>query len=219
MAELRSEEEQLDAIKEWWKSNGTALLVGIVVAAALVLGWHAWQRHQENQSAEASVTYQQLIAIAASDSIDDKARTQAFELADKLESDHSGTLYADLAGLIEAKLAVGANDDARARKALEPLIADSDRPYMQGLAKIELARLQIAAKDADSALKTLDGSFPEALEAQRQAVRGDAFVALDRNDDASQAYQEAQNLAQASDQTLYGLQLKLDDLGAKDATP
>lgn len=218
MAELRTEEEQLDAIKQWWKSNGSALLVGIVIAAAGVFGWQAWQRYQEGQSAEASNAYQQLIAIASSDTLDDNARTQAFDLADGLQSDHGGTLYADLAGLLEAKIAVNAEDDERARQALNDVVANSDRPYMQSLARIDLARLQIAGDDAETALTTLEESVPSALEAQRQNVLGDAYVALERPEEARNAYQQAQSLAQDADQTLYGLQLKLDDLGAEDAT-
>ena len=38
MAELRTEEEQLEAIKRWWKENGTSLLAGAVLAAAGVFG-------------------------------------------------------------------------------------------------------------------------------------------------------------------------------------
>lgn len=218
MAELRSEEEQLDAIKHWWKSNGSALLVGIVVAAAGVFGWHAWQNHQEGQSAEASNAYQQLIAIASSDTLDDNARTQAFDLADGLQSDHGGTLYADLAGLLEAKIAINADDNDRALAALNDVADNSDRPYMQSLARIDLARLQIASDDPDAALETLEASVPGALEAQRLNVQGDAYLALERPEDARNAYQQAQTLAQDADQTLYGLQLKLDDLGAEDAT-
>jgi len=218
VAELRTEEEQLDAIKEWWKSNGSALLVGIVIAAAGVFGWQAWQRYQEGQSAEASNAYQQLIAIASSDTLDDNARKQAFDLADGLQSDHGDTLYADLAGLLEAKIAVNADNTDRARQALSDVIDDSGRPYMQGLARIDLARLQIASDDPNQALKTLEDAVPGALEAQRQSVLGDAYLALERPDDARKAYQQAQSLAQDADQTIYGLQLKLDDLGAKDAT-
>ncbi|WP_110657704.1 YfgM family protein [Salinicola halimionae] len=218
MAELRTEEEQLDAIKEWWKSNGSALLVGIVIAAAGVFGWQAWQRHQEGQSAEASNSYQQLIAIASSDTLDDNARTQAFDLADNLQSDHGDTLYADLAGLLEAKIAVNADDTDRARQALNDVIDDSDRPYMQGLARIDLARLQMTSDDPSKALETLEDAVPGTLEAQRQNVLGDAYLALERSDDARKAYQQAQSLAQDADQTIYGLQLKLDDLGAEDAT-
>lgn len=218
MAELRTEEEQLDAIKLWWKSNGSALLVGIVVAAAGVFGWHAWQNHQESQSAEASNAYQQLIAIASSDTLDDNARTQAFSLADGLQSDHGGTLYADLAGLLEANIAINADDTERASLALSDVVDNSDRPYMQSLARIDLARLQITGDDPNTALKTLESAVPSALEAQRQNVLGDAYAALERPDDARNAYQQAQSLAQDADQTIYGLQLKLDDLGAEDAT-
>lgn len=218
MAELRTEEEQLDAIKQWWKSNGTALLVGVAIAVAGVFGWQAWQRHQNTQAAEASVTYQQLIAIAGSDNIDDNARQQAFTFADQLQSDHGGSLYGDLAGLIEARLAVDSSDNERARQALNEIVENSDRPYMQGLARLDLARLQIADGDPDAALKTLDQTILSALEAQRQDVRGDAFAALERPDDAREAYQQAQTLAQDADQTIYGLQLKLDDLGVEDAT-
>jgi len=218
VAELRTEEEQLDAIKQWWKSNGSALLVGIVIAAAGVFGWQAWQRYQENQSAEASNAYQQLIAIASSDTLDDNARTQAFDLADGLQSDHGGTLYADLAGLLEAKIAINAENNDRARQALNDVVDNSNRPYMQGLARIDLARLQVEGDDPDTALEMLKDSVPGALEAQRQNVLGDAYTALERPEDARNAYQQAQSLAQEADQTIYGLQLKLDDLGAEDAT-
>ena len=43
MAELRSEEEQLEVVKRWWKENGTSLIAGAVLAAAGVFGWNAWQ--------------------------------------------------------------------------------------------------------------------------------------------------------------------------------
>ena len=42
MAELRTEEEQLEAIKRWWKENGTSLIAGVAIAAAGVFGWNAW---------------------------------------------------------------------------------------------------------------------------------------------------------------------------------
>ncbi|WP_110686560.1 YfgM family protein [Salinicola aestuarinus] len=217
MAELRTEEEQLDAIKQWWKANGKSLIAGVLVALVAVLGWNAWERHQANQSASASVAYQQLMAIAGSDSLDENAREQAFSLADQLQSDHGGSLYGDLAGLLEAKIAVNAEDYDRARAALEEISDRSERPYMQGLARVDLARLQLAAGNADVALDTLDTAVPQALEAQRLEVRGDALVSLERPDEARDAYQQAQTQAQDAGQTLYGIDLKLDDLGAEEA--
>ncbi len=41
MAELRTEEEQIEAIKRWWKENGVSLLIGAAIAAAGVFAWKA----------------------------------------------------------------------------------------------------------------------------------------------------------------------------------
>ena len=65
MAELRSEEEQLEVVKRWWKENGTSLIAGAVLAAAGVFGWNAWQNYQEGKSEAASARYQQLINMTA----------------------------------------------------------------------------------------------------------------------------------------------------------
>ncbi|NWN83155.1 MAG: tetratricopeptide repeat protein, partial [Halomonas sp.] len=51
------------------------------------------------------------------------------------------------------------------------------------------------------------------LAAQRAEVRGDAYHALERRDDAATAWREALQLADTQDQPLYGVQLKLDNLG------
>ena len=45
MAEMRTEEEQIEAIKQWWKKNGSSLLIGVGLALAIVFGWQAWQNH------------------------------------------------------------------------------------------------------------------------------------------------------------------------------
>jgi predicted negative regulator of RcsB-dependent stress response len=73
---------------------------------------------------------------------------------------------------------------------------------------------------ADAALKTLDGVWPEAYRSDADALRGDILVSQVRLDDARKAYDAA--LAQA---TLLGLEtgllrIKRDDLGgASHATP
>ena len=56
------------------------------------------------------------------------------------------------------------------------------------------------------------------LAAQRADVRGDAYHALGREDEAREAWREALGLAEERDQPLYGVQLKLDNLGFDEAT-
>ena len=91
MAELRSEEEQLDAIKRWWKSNGTSLIIGVVVAAAGVFAWKAWQNYQDSQAEAASAQYQQLLALAGQQDLGDEALSRAEGLIDTLVNDFGMT--------------------------------------------------------------------------------------------------------------------------------
>ncbi|UYG07316.1 YfgM family protein [Halomonas sp. M4R1S46] len=218
MAELRTEEEQLEAIKRWWKENGTSLILGAVIAAAGVFGWKAWQDYQAGQAEAASQRYQQLLTLSGQDALDEAARRQADGLVTTLTEDHGDSLYADLARLLDARLAVQAGDTAAARTALEGLIAESPRPYLQGLARLRLARLQLADDAAEAALATLDGEIPAPLAAQRADIRGDAHLMLGDREAARAAWREALSLSEASDQPLYGVQLKLDDLGVEETT-
>ncbi|QOR40123.1 tetratricopeptide repeat protein [Billgrantia diversa] len=212
MAELRTEEEQLEAIKRWWKENGTSLIAGVAIAIAGVVGWNAWQSYQDNQAQAASMRYQQVVNLVDSEETDE-ARGLIAEITD----DHGGTLYADLARLIDARLAVDEGELDKAREILDGVIASSKREYVQGLARLRLARLQVATNDAEAALDTLARDVPAALTAQQADVRGDALHALGRDDEARQAWQEALAVAEQRNQPIYGVQLKLDDLGAEEA--
>ncbi|MFG6179279.1 YfgM family protein [Halomonas sp. THAF12] len=218
MAEMRSEEEQVEALKRWWKENGTSLIAGAVIAAAGVFGWKAWQDYQAGQAEAASATYQQLLTLSGQDTLDEGARQQAEQLVSNLAEEHGDSLYTDLARLLEARLAVQAGDTDAAKTALEALVSDAERPYLQGLARVRLARLQLAGDDAESALATLDGEIPAPLAAQRADIRGDAHLALGDREAARDAWQEALSLSEASDQPLYGVQLKLDDLGVEETS-
>ncbi|MFW3615004.1 YfgM family protein [Billgrantia antri] len=212
MAELRTEEEQLEAIKRWWKENGTSLIAGVAIAIAGVVGWNTWQSYQDNQAEAASMRYQQLVSLADGDDVDEARR-----LIGEITDQHGRTLYADLARLIDASLAVEEGDLDAARQALEGVIEASGRPYVQGLARLRLARLQVADGEAEAALDTLARDVPASLTAQQADVRGDALRALGRDDEARQAWQEALAVAEQRNQPIYGVQLKLDDLGAEEA--
>nr|WP_297458931.1 tetratricopeptide repeat protein [uncultured Halomonas sp.] len=218
MAELRTEEEQLEAFKRWWKENGTSLIVGVVIAIVAVVGWKAWQSYQANQAEAASMRYQQLLSLAAQPSLEGDALAQAQQLIGEINDENGDTLYADLATLIEARLMVVEDDNAAAIGALETLIKRTQRDYLKGLARLRLARLQLAEGDAEAALASLEAGVPDSLGAQRADTRGDVLLALGREDDAREAYRTAMTLSRETGQPVYGVQLKLDNLGAEDAT-
>ncbi|MDN3524762.1 tetratricopeptide repeat protein [Halomonas sabkhae] len=216
MAEMRTEEEQLEAIKRWWKENGVSLLIGAAIAGAGVFAWNSWQDYQTGKAEAASQRYQQLLQLTSQGQLGDSARSRAEELATTLVDEHGDSLYADLGQLLSARLAVSDGDQGAARQALEGVIADSEHAYLQGLARLRLARLQVAADEAETALSTLDGEIPETLSAQRADIRGDAHFALGQNAQAADAWREALQLAEQGGDSLFGVQLKLDNLSTQE---
>nr|WP_289072907.1 tetratricopeptide repeat protein [uncultured Halomonas sp.] len=218
MAELRSEEEQLEVVKRWWKENGTSLIAGAVLAAAGVFGWNAWQNYQEGKAEAASARYQQLINMTAGTTLEDDRLSEAQTLIDELTDDYGNTLYAELAQLLEARLAVEQGDLSTAKQALQDVASHSSRRYVQSVAWLRLARIEVAQGNPEAALALLDQPISDALAAQQANVRGDAFFAQNQPEQAREAWQTAQSIAQNQNQPLYGVQFKLDDLGAEEAT-
>jgi predicted negative regulator of RcsB-dependent stress response len=212
----RSEDEQLDVIKRWWKENGTSLIAGAALAAAGVFGWNAWQDYQADKAEAASVRYQQLVSLAAGNELEGDQLSEAREMVDEIVSEHDDTLYAELALLLDARLAVQQDDLDSAVESLTQVAESSSRRYVQSLAWLRLARLAIANEDPERALELLDEPITEPLAAQQANVRGDAYMALGQNDQARNAWQDALELAQQQGQPLYGVQFKLDDLGAEE---
>ena len=75
MAELKTEEEQIEAFKAWWKKNGVMLIVAVAVAASSYFGWQAWKNSQANYTSEASALYQNLVQAAADLSDENNQKT------------------------------------------------------------------------------------------------------------------------------------------------
>ena len=217
MAELRSEEEQLEVVKRWWKENGTSLIAGAVLAAVGVFGWNAWQNYQEGKSEAASARYQQLINMTAGTTLEEDQLSAAQALIDELTDDYGNTLYAELAQLLEARLAVQQGDLSAAKQALQDVASNSSRRYVQSLAWLRLARIELAEGNPEAALELLDQPITDTLAAQQANVRGDAHLALGQPEQAREAWQAALEIAQTQNQPLYGVQFKLDDIGAEEA--
>ncbi len=79
----RTEEEQLEALKKWWQTNGKAVIMGIGASLLLIVGWRAWQDHSRSTSEAASVAYQEVLEAAQ------KAAANAFAdiMPDAAEAD------------------------------------------------------------------------------------------------------------------------------------
>jgi len=61
----RTEDEQIQAIKNWWKENGVSTVLTLCVAVAAVFGWRGWQDQQQQKLDAAAVTYQSMLKLLA----------------------------------------------------------------------------------------------------------------------------------------------------------
>ncbi len=202
-----TEEEQLEALKRWWKENGKSALVGLGLGVAVILGWNYWQEYKKGQAEQASALYDQLLKAAQTDKKD-----TALKLAERIQSQFSSTEYAAYSGLLQAKMKVEQGDVAAARKIFEKIGSESNKE-LANIAKIRLVRLMMANKEYEQALQIInevDPSTSVSFSGNYDELVGDLYVALDRLDQARTSYQNALRNGYQSQ----FLQLKIDDLTA-----
>ncbi|POA19308.1 GTP-binding protein [Pseudomonas sp. FW300-N1A1] len=210
-----TEDEQLADLKDWWTRNGKPLVTGGLLALVIVFGWQAFQKYQGNQSQGASMLYQQLLETTLTpDGKPDMARVA--DLSNKLNSEFSGTAYAQYGSLFVAKVAV---DSGKLDDAARELKAVADKPANAALGEVarqRLAQVLAGQNKVDEALKLLEGDADKAFLATREELKGDLLVQLGRTDEAHAAYQKAK-AALSDEAAVGGLQIKLDDLAKGDA--
>ena len=205
MSTYQTEEEQVEAIKRWWKENGTSVIAGLVIGLGGVFGWQAWGNYQDRIGGEASIAFTQLIsAVQRGDN--ESAEKQAQQLRDNFE----GSSYALFAGLSEARLKMEAGDSAAAKAKLEWVIKESKVPALTEMAQLNLARILLDEGDlagAEQQARVKSGGFA----GEFAQLRGDIAQAKGDLETAEAAYTEAMS-GKVSDRAL--LQMKLDDLAA-----
>jgi len=91
--EYETEEQQVEALKSWWAENGRAVIAGVVIGVVIIGGWSFWKNRVESKTVAASDAYSRAIeAVTQGDS------NSALELADEVQDDFPGHLYASYTG-------------------------------------------------------------------------------------------------------------------------
>ncbi|MDX9873662.1 MAG: tetratricopeptide repeat protein [Spongiibacteraceae bacterium] len=214
----RTEEEQLEAVKRWLRTNGVGLVVAIGLALALTFGWRYWNERQEMLRDQGGARYEALLQAVeqARQSGDSDARTTAQTLAMQMKNDFKGNAYGTVGALFAAALAVDAGDLDAAAGELRWILEQRSDPVLAALARYRLARVVLAQGEPGEALEILGTGDPQGYAAVYEQLRGDILLAQGNRDGARAAYEKARTLYQETE-ALPGdplLELKLHDLGA-----
>ncbi|MDQ3731703.1 MAG: tetratricopeptide repeat protein [Pseudomonadota bacterium] len=186
MASYHSDEEQVEALKRWWRDNGRSVIAGAIIGVSALLGWRGWATYQDNQAADASIHYAALQNAMGRDdarAVEHNAQT--------LVEPYASTPYASLAALALAKFKAQAGDLRAAEAQLRWAIDHTSQQVVANLAKIRLARVLNAQGRHEEALAMLADEFPAAYTSLVEEVRGDALVAQNKTEAARLAYDRA----------------------------
>lgn len=207
MEMYQTEEQQLEAIKRWWKDNGASVIAGVAIGAALIVGYGLWKDHQRSLGEQAAGQYQQVIKA-----MEAKQTESAEKLNERLVMNYDSTVYGGFARLAQAKLKADGGDLAAARRMLEGLLAASAEEKFKHVARLRLGQVLLDSNEAPAALSLVEQAQAKgfgAFERDYELLKGDIYSALNRRDEAKTAYQTAQRLGASS----ASLEMKLEELG------
>jgi predicted negative regulator of RcsB-dependent stress response len=208
---MKTEEEQVEALKRWWKENGKSLVLTIAVSIGGVLSWNAYQDHQANQAETASVYFQQLMISSPAGQLNESQIAEVRYNSELLKTEFDASTYAQFGALMLARVEVQEGNLTAAAAELQWVIEQQGDAEINALATIRLAKLLGAQGQYDKALALLvDGD--DAWQLGRLEVRGDLLVAQGELDAARVAYEKASVLADTNGASNPLLGLKLDNL-------
>jgi predicted negative regulator of RcsB-dependent stress response len=213
--EYLSEQEQLERLTGWLRANVPWIVVGLAVGGLIVGGWRWWQARTDANGVAAATSYAQVL-----DAFDRGNRTGGLDLVEQLRRAHPDSPYVDQADLAAARLLLETGQPERAVSYLQAVIGHARDAQLVLVARLRLARVQIAQNHADAALTTLGTADQGAFEGRFAEVRGDAYFAKGDKVQALREYRAARAAAGPTQAANELLDLKINDLaGAASSTP
>jgi predicted negative regulator of RcsB-dependent stress response len=208
MAYDLEEQEQIDALRAWWKQNARLVTVALVAAALAAAGVSGWRWYQQRQSEQASALYAALEkAVRASDA------KQVRELSTQVMERYPRTAYGPMAALVAAKISFDAGDLKNAGSQLEWAAGHARDDETAAVARLRLAAVRLDEKRYDEALALLGQKPPESFDGLYADLRGDVLVAQGKLGEARAAYQQALEKLPAGSTFRLMVQAKLDGIG------
>ncbi len=186
MSTYQTDEEQVEALKKWWKENGLSVIGGAVLGLAIIGGWQGWMSYMQTQG-EAASSHFETMRVSSMAGDQDKAVSSG----QRLIGEFGDTAYGAFAGLELARLSYQKGQKEAARQHLQWVLDHGVDTALVELARLRLARLLVDMNDLDAADAIIAKSTSKAYAGAAAALRGD--IAKLRGDTAGayRAYQDA----------------------------
>jgi predicted negative regulator of RcsB-dependent stress response len=202
-----SEKERWEWVRAQVRENAPAVIAAVIVVLGALAGWRWWQDRQDAARVAASGRYMSMV-----EAIEHGDHAQAMLLLGELERDSAGSPYADQAKMLAARVYMDGGELDKAATELSTVVAQSKDLDLASVARLRLARVQVAQGKADAALATLGASDTTAFAGRSHEIRGDAYFAKGNNAEALAQYRAAKAADAAMSNPL--LDLKIADLAA-----
>jgi len=211
MVEIYDAHEQGEVVKKWLRENGSAIVMGLVIAFGGLFGFKQWQSWQENNRQQASAEFQVMSTLLAGNQID-----AAMDNFQTLKDEHAGSPYTSMAALQMARARLELKQPDLAIEHYRFVVENGYPKAMKVVARERMARVLLDEGRAEEALSELDAATDvTGFEARFAEVRGDILFALNRTDEAATAYREALDALEAGVGDRSKLVMKLESLGVE----
>lgn len=215
MADYQSEEEQIEAFKQWWVDNGLKLVAAAVIVIGVAFGWQGWQGAQEEQAQQGSAIYSGIIDTVKAGAEAPLTEDQQQAISDavsQLKEEFSDSGFAHLSSLVNAKLAVDTNDLDTAASELQWVLDNKPSATLATLATLRLARVEAARGNLESALSLVEDTDAGKMVSAYEEAKGDFHISMGHYEAAYTAYQAAIDAEESGNARLLSiLRLKLSE--------
>ena len=134
MEKFATEEQQVEAIKQFWKDNGTAIIIGAVLGLGGLWGWRYYSESQLDAKAKASAEYQAVVETATEEG--------GIDNISKFAQANPDNGYGNIAALIASRQLVEKGDLEGAAAQLKLVMERTEETELKSLSAVRLARLQ-----------------------------------------------------------------------------
>lgn len=211
MVEVYDAHEQGEIVKKWLAENGSAIVMGLVIAFGGLFGFKQWQGWQVSNRQAASVEFAVMGELLSAGQLD--AAMSNFQ---NLKDDYAKSPYTSMAALQFARARIESNQPDLAIGLYEFAVENGYPKAMAVVARERLARVLLDQGEPDRALSVLAGAEDvTGFESRYAEVRGDIYFEQGLMAEAETAYLEALELLEEGAGDRQKLVMKLESMGAE----